>query len=239
MQAISASEKLIVALDVPNLEKAVEAMKMCAGFVAWAKVGLQLFTAEGADAIRAAQEHGFRVFLDLKVHDIPNTAARAVESAARHGAQWLTVHALGGGEMLRAAASAARDSGIGLLGVTLLTSMDGGTCREVGLAHDPPEAVRLLAHLVAASGLDGAVCSGHEAAELRQILGAEAAIVTPGIRPRGIASADQRRVMTPFDALKAGASHLVVGRAVLQSPEPRETLGALCAEIQAALDGTA
>jgi orotidine-5'-phosphate decarboxylase len=230
-----AQEKIMVALDVPDEAGAMEKMRLFSGHLNTVKIGLQLFTALGPGIVAAAKDMGFRVFLDLKLHDIPNTVAHAVESAIRHDVDFLTVHTLGGPAMLRAASEAAGDSGLKLLGVTLLTSMDEGECLAVGLSTDTADQVLRLARLAKDCGLHGCVASPLETALLRQELGPDFLLVIPGIRPAGAAAGDQRRILTPGQAIAAGASYLVVGRPLMASATPLETLRQINQEMEDAL----
>ena len=191
------------------------------------KIGKELFVAEGPDIVRRVRDTGAAVFLDLKFHDIPNTVAKAVTSAAQQDVQMLTVHASGGTAMLRAAQEAAGDNGPLVLGVTVLTSMDQQDLTELGIQKTPAEQVHHLAKLATAAGLCGLVCSPQEIAPLREMLPAEVQLVTPGIRPAGSASGDQKRVMTPADAITAGADWLVIGRPIYAAGNPREAAEAI------------
>ncbi len=214
---------LILALDVPTRETAAPILRQVRGKVRWVKIGLQLFTAYGPNYVREVAGMGFSVFLDLKLHDIPNTVARAVESLCPLPISMLTLHTAGGGEMLRAALAAQQQHNprLLLLGVTVLTSMDAAGLQETGVAAPAAEQVVRLGQLAADSGLRGLVCSPLEVALLRARLPAEIQLVTPGIRPLDHTGADdQKRVMTPADAASAGASYIVVGRPILQAPDP-------------------
>ena len=219
--------EVIIALDVPSQREALALVDALGDEADYYKVGLELYTSEGPGVVRALKGRGKRVFLDLKLHDIPNTVGRAVTSAVSLGADLLTVHATGGAAMLGAAAEAAGDD-LRIVAVTLLTSL---TSQEVADVWGRPveavdaEVIRLAGHAVQA-GVHGVVASAREAAGLRERLGPEALVVTPGIRLAGGASHDQARVSTPGDAVRAGASHLVVGRAVTGAPDP---VAALCA----------
>ena len=199
------SNPIIAALDVPTANEALTLAKAIAPAVGAFKIGKELFVAEGPDIVRRVRDTGAAVFLDLKFHDIPNTVAKAVASAAQQDVQMLTVHASGGTAMLRAAQEAAGPDGPLVLGVTVLTSMDEQDLTELGIQKTPAEQVHHLAKLATAAGLCGLVCSPQEIAPLREVLPAEVQLVTPGIRPAGSASGDQKRVMTPADAITAGA----------------------------------
>ncbi|HVO11418.1 MAG TPA: orotidine-5'-phosphate decarboxylase [Vicinamibacteria bacterium] len=229
---MQARDRLIVALDVPTGEDALGLADRLAGHVGMLKVGSQLFTAAGPELVRALAARQQRVFLDLKFHDIPNTVAGAVESACRLGVRLLTMHAAGGAAMMQAAARARGDASTRLLAITVLTSHDAGTLAEIGLAGPLPEAVRRLARLAQASGLDGVVCSPEEAALVREACGRGFLIVTPGIRPSGAAAGDQARATTPSAALSAGADHLVVGRPVIAAPDPAAAAEAIVREME-------
>lgn len=226
--------RLIVALDFPD-RVAAERMaaqldpRLCA-----VKVGFELFVAAGPGLVEGLQAQGFRVFLDLKFHDIPNTVAGACRAAARLGVWMLNVHASGGLEMMQAAREAVHEirPETRLIAVTVLTSSDAETLRGVGIDRSPEEQVLRLADLaVNRAGLDGLVCSPLEASVLRQRLGAAPWLVTPGIRPGGGGGDDQKRVTTASAAFRAGASHIVVGRPITQAPEPAAAVAALLAEI--------
>jgi orotidine-5'-phosphate decarboxylase len=225
---------LILVLDAPSVRPLVPVLKKLAGTVRWAKVGLELFTAEGPDSVREVAGLGYDVFLDLKLHDIPNTVARAVESASRLPVRMLTVHASGGSGMMRAAAEAQRNTapGLLLLGVTLLTSLGPDDLAETGIADPPEGQVLRLARLAAAAGLTGLVCSPLELPRLRSQLPADFRIVTPGIRlPQGDRH-DQKRVMTPAEAARAGADYIVVGRPILGAGDPVAAAQAVLADMK-------
>lgn len=221
------SNPIIAALDVPTANEALTLAKAIAPAVSAFKIGKELFVAEGPDIVRRVRDTGAAVFLDLKFHDIPNTAAKAVASASQQDVQMLTVHASGGTAMLRAAQEAAGDNGPLVLGVTVLTSMDENDLAELGIQKTPTEQVRHLAQLATAAGLRGLVCSPQEIAPLREILPAEVQLVTPGIRPAGSATGDQKRVMTPAEAITAGADWLVIGRPIYAAENPREAAEAI------------
>lgn len=227
-----AKEKIIAALDVPDTASALRLMDELAGEGTWVKIGLQLFVAEGPPIVRAAQERGFRIFLDLKIHDIPNTVESAVASAAALGVDMTTIHLGGSGAMIAAAVRAA--GGTLVLGVTVLTSMDAGALAETGIAGSPADQVARLARLGVENGLKGAVCSPHEIRALREMFGAGLTIVTPGVRPAGSSAGDQKRVMTPAQALDAGADYLVIGRPISAAPSPKEAFLRIAEEMNAA-----
>jgi orotidine-5'-phosphate decarboxylase len=226
-------DRLIVALDSPSAADAMRLAGQLAGTVRWVKVGLELYISAGEVIVDSLLDSGFHVFLDLKLHDIPNTVAGAVRSAVASGASMLTVHTLGGPAMLQAAQQAANETPDApfLLGVTVLTSMDAAQLSAIGLSGTPAEAVSRLATLGKSAGLGGFVCSPEEVANLRQKLGPKVTLVTPGIRPTGAAVGDQRRIATPANALKAGADYLVIGRPITQSADPRAAAAAILAEM--------
>jgi len=215
-------EKLIVALDVSTAAAAQKIVAAVGDSALTYKVGMQLYTAEGPQLVRDLVASGRRVFLDLKYHDIPNTVAAAVRQAAQLGVSMLTVHATGSAKMLRAAADAARAANPTLivLAVTVLTSMDEADLEKVGINGTVVDEVLRLASLALDNGCQGIVASGQEASALRQKLGNDFAIVTPGVRPAGAGHADQARVLTPTEAIKAGASHIVVGRPITEAADP-------------------
>jgi orotidine-5'-phosphate decarboxylase len=219
---------LIVALDVPDADRALALAARLAPVVGAVKVGLELFTTAGPDIVRRLRAAGAAVFLDLKLHDIPNTVARAVEAAVRLDVQMLTVHTSGGRAMLAAAEQAARAEAQRrgqapplVLGVTVLTSLDDAALAEVGVAAGAAAQVERLARLAVSAGLRGLVCSPLELPVLRAALPREIRLVTPGIRPPGTEAGDQKRTLGPREALAAGADWLVVGRPILAAPDPR------------------
>jgi orotidine-5'-phosphate decarboxylase len=232
-----ARNRLIVALDVPSAYAASELLDSLEGTCSWFKVGLELFVAAGPAVLEPLLARGHSVFLDLKFHDIPNTVAGAVRSAASLGARMMTIHALGGPAMLTAARNALE--GIRnppeLLAVTMLTSMDAAQTRAAGLDRTPAEQVDHLAQMGLAAGICGFVCSPQEVGKLRTLTGPKGVLVIPGIRPVGAAIGDQSRIATPADALKQGASYLVVGRPITQSPKPAEVAAAILREMADAL----
>jgi orotidine-5'-phosphate decarboxylase len=225
-----AADKIIVALDVPTKRDALELVQKLRDQISFFKIGLQLYTAEGPEVVRAVLSTGCKVWLDLKLHDIPNTAGRAVESASRLGVQMLTIHLSGGSEMIRAA-TAARTNNILLLGVTVLTSSTEETLREIGIQNKVDDQVLLLAKLGVKAGIDGVVASSYEIKTLRREFGDKIKIVVPGIRPSWSEPGDQRRTMTPSEALEAGADYLVIGRPITAHPNPREAVEKILAEI--------
>jgi orotidine-5'-phosphate decarboxylase len=231
---MDARDRLIVALDVPNASAARVIAGQVGDAAGFIKVGKQLFTAEGPPVVRDLVASGRRVFLDLKFHDIANTVAGAVTSAAQLGVSMLTVHASGGSKMLRAAVEAAGPSGPMVLAVTVLTSLNDQDMTEIGVAGRASDQVLRLAGLARACGCPGIVASPSEAAEIRRELGTGFAIVTPGIRPSGSQVGDQARVATPADAIGAGATHLVVGRPITADKDPAAAARRVLAEIEEA-----
>lgn len=217
-------EHLIVALDVSSAAAAQRIVAAVGDSARTYKVGMQLYTAEGPRVVRDLVASGRRVFLDLKYHDIPSTVAAAVREAAGLGVSMLTVHALGGGRMLRRAAEAARQANpsLQLLGVTVLTSMDDQDLEKVGIRGRVVDEASRLAALALANGCQGVVASALEASELRSELGEEFVIVTPGVRPAGQDHGDQSRVVTPAEAIAAGSTYIVVGRPITGAPNPAE-----------------
>jgi orotidine-5'-phosphate decarboxylase len=233
-----ARKRLIVALDVPNAASAVALVARLQNSCRWFKVGLELFVSAGPALVERLVADGHSVFLDLKFHDIPNTVASAVRSAAALGVRMITVHAAGGPAMLTAA-HAALDGFADppeLLAVTVLTSMDKAQLSAIGLDCLPAQQVQLLAQMGLASGIRGFVCSSQEVASLRTLTGPEGILVIPGIRPAGAATGDQKRIATPADALRLGASHLVVGRPITQASDPAEAAQAILREMAEALE---
>jgi orotidine-5'-phosphate decarboxylase len=227
-------DRLIVALDVGTRAEAISLALTLAPFSGCMKIGLQLFTAEGPDLIRAIRETGANVFLDLKLHDIPNTVARAVESAVGLDVQMLTLHLCGGTEMIRAAVSAAPDNLL-LLGVTVLTSVNRETLREIGITDDVSQQVVRLAKIGADFGIGGIVASAQEIGALRNAIHRDVKLVVPGIRPTGSKEDDQQRTMTPAQAVAAGADYLVIGRPITAAPDPIVATKQILEEIESAL----
>lgn len=233
-----AAQRLVVALDAPELEDARRLARALKGKVGTFKVGLELFARCGPSAVDAAAGAGAAVFLDLKVHDIPRTAGAAVKAAAALSARYLTLHALGGPAMISAAREAAEACGAArpkLLAVTVLTSHGPEEVARIGLTGSPEENVLRLARMAVDAGADGLVASPREAAALRRALGPGPLIVTPGIRPSGSAAGDQVRTATPAEAIRAGADLLVVGRPIVAAADPAAAADAILAEIAAAL----
>jgi orotidine-5'-phosphate decarboxylase len=214
--------RVIVALDYPDAESAWQLVTRLESAQCRLKIGKELFTAAGPDFVRRLVDLGFDVFLDLKFHDIPSTVAKACRAAARLGVWMMNVHALGGERMLTAAREALSELTRPplLVAVTILTSMDETELRSIGLGGAPGDHVIRLATLAHDCGLDGVVCSSRETQELRTRLGRDFCLVTPGIRPFGSQMDDQRRVMTPADAIRNGSTYLVIGRPITQADDP-------------------
>ena len=233
-QDIKANGKLIVALDMKTLDEAKEAVKKLSPVVKVFKVGIGLFTLYGLDAVKLVHDGGAKVFLDLKFHDIPNTVAHAVRSAAKLGVFMVNIHTLGGSEMIMRAAEAVRESDNKpkLLGVTVITSMDQSSIGEVGIDKKIEDEVVSLARLGKDSGLDGVVASPNEVSLIRKNLGKDFMIVTPGIRPAGAKRDDQKRIMTPADAIRAGADYIVVGRPIIETKDPLEAARKIIKEME-------
>jgi orotidine-5'-phosphate decarboxylase len=229
-------DRLIVALDVPTASAAKAVVRELGPLVSTFKVGLQLFTAAGPGLIRELGGEGHKVFLDLKFHDIPNTVAQAVRSAADLGVSMLTVHAAGGSKMLAAAAKAATESKFRplVLGVTVLTSLSDSELQETGVSGRALDQVLRLASLGRAAKCDGVVASPQEVRELRRELGEGFAIVTPGVRPAGTEIGDQTRTATAAEAIAAGATHVVVGRPILEAKDRKQAAESLLREISEA-----
>ncbi|WP_237058493.1 orotidine-5'-phosphate decarboxylase [Microbulbifer sediminum] len=229
------SSPVIVALDYKNAEQALAMADQLDPGLCRVKVGKELFTAAGPELVRALVGRGFEVFLDLKFHDIPNTVAGAVRAAAELGVWMVNVHASGGARMMQAAREAIAPLGDErplLIGVTVLTSTAAEELSEVGVERPLPEQVQALAKLAQESGLDGVVCSAQEAGALKKLCGQAFSLVTPGIRPKGAAAQDQRRIVTPRDALDRGSDYLVIGRPITGAERPLEALKAILEEIQ-------
>jgi orotidine-5'-phosphate decarboxylase len=237
---LSGSEKVIFALDVPTLEEARRFVTLLKGRAGLFKVGLELYTAYGKEAVKALQEEGGRIFLDLKFHDIPNTVSRAAEEAVKMGVEMFNLHAAGGTEMMRETVERCRKAAEKLnrpapaiLAVTVLTSMEEENLREVGVLGPVEERVVSLAALAQKAGLDGVVASPREIGPLRKRCGEKFIIVTPGIRPAfEPAKDDQKRVMTAKEAVAAGASYIVIGRPVRLAPHPAAAMDKILEEIR-------
>jgi len=238
---MSAKDRIIVALDVPDLKAGEELVEKLFPYAGIFKVGLELYTAAGPAAIQMVKEHGGKVFADLKLHDIPNTVAGAARLLVRQGVDMLNVHAAGGRSMLKEAVQAVREEAAiagcqapFLIAVTVLTSLDGPALRrEVGIEREVEEQVVRWARLSQDCGLDGVVASPWEIKALREACGPEFIIVTPGVRPAGAARGDQRRVMTPAEALSQGASYLVIGRPITAAADPVAAARSIEAEMKA------
>ncbi|MBN2647593.1 MAG: orotidine-5'-phosphate decarboxylase [Thiotrichales bacterium] len=225
--------KVLIALDFADAQSAWDFAIQCHPADCRLKVGKELFAVAGPDLVQRLIAQGFEVFLDLKYHDIPNTVAKAVQAAAKMGVWMVNVHALGGRKMMEAA----KEGLTGfhkpplLIAVTILTSMEQQDLLEIGLTGTPQEAVLRLAKLAQSSGLDGVVCSAQETALLRQELGQDFCLVTPGIRPAGAAANDQKRIMTPAEAMQCGSSYLVIGRPITQADQPLQVLAQINASL--------
>ncbi len=235
----AARNRLIVALDAPNAAAAEEIVTRIEGSCQWFKVGLELFSAAGPAIVERLAARGYSIFLDLKLHDIPNTVAGAVRSATALGVRMMTLHASGGPAMLAAARSAL--DGLAdppqLLAVTVLTSMDAAQLHAAGVDRSPADQVALLAAMGLEAGLNGFVCSPHEVAHLRSLAGPAGVLVVPGIRPQGADAGDQKRLAAPAAALRDGASFLVVGRPIVQAKEPAQAAEDILKEMAEAMAG--
>ena len=224
------AEKIIVALDVATKEKALDLVKQLGAEISFFKIGLQLYTAEGPEIVRAVLAMGVKVWLDLKLYDIPNTVARAVESANTLGVQMLTIHLSGGNEMIRAA-TAARANDMLVLGVTVLTSATEQTLREIGITNTVEDQVIRLARLGVEAGIDGVVASPHEIKTLRREFGERIKIAVQGIRPSWAEPGDQKRFLTPREAFEAGADYIGIGRPITGHARPREAVEKILDEL--------
>ncbi|EQA0897302.1 orotidine-5'-phosphate decarboxylase [Escherichia coli] len=226
---------VVVALDYHNRDAAMAFVDKIDPRDCRLKVGKEMFTLFGPQFVRELQQRGFDIFLDLKFHDIPNTAAHAVAAAADLGVWMVNVHASGGARMMAAAREAlvpfGKDAPL-LIAVTVLTSMEASDLADLGVTLSPADYAERLAALTQKCGLDGVVCSAQEAARFKQVFGQEFKLVTPGIRPQGSDAGDQRRIMTPEQALAAGVDYMVIGRPVTQSVDPAQTLKAINASLQ-------
>jgi orotidine-5'-phosphate decarboxylase len=227
-------ERIIVALDTDSPDSALSVVKALAGEVGLFKVGMELFPRGGPDLVRRIRGVGTDVFLDLKFHDIPNTVAGAVRSAVALGVMFATVHALGGREMLARAAEAARGTGTTVLAVTVLTSLDDSDLLEAGFSFPPGETVLRLAGMAVREGVGGIVCSAREVAAVRQFAGDSTVLVTPGVRLPEDEVLDQKRVVTPYDAIRNGADYLVVGRPITKAADPVAAARRFAAEMRSA-----
>jgi orotidine-5'-phosphate decarboxylase len=225
---------LMLVLDAPSPREVAPVLRQLSGRVQWTKIGLEMFSACGPDCVKEIAGMGFKVFLDLKLHDIPNTVARAVESAARLPIKMLTIHTCGGREMVRRAVKARQEFApeLLLLGVTVLMSLGEQDLRDIGVAATPEAQVRRLAQLGVECGLGGLVCSPLEIGALRSCLPSSVKLVVPGIRPAGLGVGDdQARVMTPREAARAGANFIVVGRPIFKAPDPSAVAAAILEEL--------
>jgi orotidine-5'-phosphate decarboxylase len=227
-------DKIIIALDVPDTDGALRLIDSIADHgepPALCKIGLELFTAEGPSVVKAVKARGCEIFLDLKIHDIPNTVAHAIRSAAGLGVAMTTIHAVGGSVMMEAAAKAAEKMELLILAVTVLTSMDSDQLSSTGINVEPKEQVLRLARLAAMAGIGGIVCSPLEISAIRESFDEKLRIVTPGVRPIWAAAGDQKRVMTPAEAVAAGSDWLVIGRPITASENPKEAYAKVVAEL--------
>jgi len=225
---------IICAIDTTDIAKAKALAGQLAGSVGALKLGLEFFTANGAAGVGQIASANFPVFLDLKFHDIPNTVAKAVKATANIDAFMMTVHTQGGQGMMKAAAEAASENAAKtgkkrplIVGVTILTSLDQNDLGNIGITIPLNDQVVRLAELAQKSGLDGVVCSPHEIKRIREVCGPDFTLVVPGIRPMGSASSDQKRVMTPKEALDKGANYLVIGRPIMESADPKAAASAI------------
>lgn len=242
MLETDARDRVIVALDCDR-ERSLELAHELSGHAAWLKVGMTLYYAEGPEIVKTFKDLGFKVFLDLKFHDIPHQVRGAARSASLAGADLLSVHGLGSGAMLaacregamlaacREGAEEAREDRAKLVAITVLTSMNQDALSEIGVESPVAEEAARLAKLAQANGIDGIVCSPMEAHDMRELLGPDALIVTPGVRPVGAALGDQSRVATPSQAIERGASHIVVGRPITGADDPVAAFDAIVAEL--------
>ncbi|HEY0331965.1 MAG TPA: orotidine-5'-phosphate decarboxylase [Rhodopseudomonas sp.] len=231
-ETIEARDRMIVALDLPSVEAAEAMVAKLGDSASFYKIGYQLAYAGGLSMVGRLADAGKKVFVDLKLHDIGNTVARGVESLSGLGATFLTVHAYP--QTMKAAVEARGKSGLKILAVTVLTSYDAADLQEAGYRLGVRELVELRARQAQAIGVDGLVCSPEEAAHLRGLVGPKLALVTPGIRPAGAAAGDQKRIMTPARAIKAGADYLVVGRPIVEAADPKAAACAIADEIATA-----
>ncbi len=229
----TARDRLIVGLDIPTIGEAEAIVKALGDDVLFYKIGYQLAFAGGLEFARDLAADGKKIFLDMKLLDIDNTVAKGVENIAKMGMSMLTLHAYP--KAMRAAVEAARGSDLCLLGVTVLTSMDEQDVIDAGYEYDPHTLVLRRAEQARAAGMGGIVCSAEESAAVRKVVGPQMAIVTPGIRPAGSDKGDQKRVMTPADALRAGSSHLVVARPIVKAADPQAAARAILAEMSGVL----
>jgi orotidine-5'-phosphate decarboxylase len=229
-RSATVSGKIIVALDVATKAEALQLVAQLAPEISFFKVGLQLYTAAGPEIVREILAKGARVFLDLKLHDIPNTVAGAVRSAGELGVQMLTIHLSGGLEMIRAAVAARKDK-MSILGVTVLTSTNEETLQELGVSGKIDNHVLRLAKLGVSAGVQGLVASPHEIKKLRAEFDDKIVLVIPGVRPSWAEAGDQKRLLTPREAIDAGADYLVIGRPITAHPNPREAVTKILDEL--------
>ncbi len=231
-ESIPRADRVIVALDCDR-QTALDLARRLQGKAKWLKVGMTLYYAEGPSIVEIFKLLGFKVFLDLKFHDIPHQVSGAAASAVEAGADMITMHAVGGVPMMQAAQAAVDEAGCDAdtLAITVLTSMDNETLAQTGVSRPMTEQVKTLAMCAQDAGLSGVVASPQEASMLRELLGPDALIVTPGVRPVGAALGDQSRVATPRQAFDAGASHIVVGRPITQAEDPAAAFDAIAAEL--------
>jgi orotidine-5'-phosphate decarboxylase len=225
-----ARDRLIVALDFPSFDPALDLVQRLRGHAGMFKIGKELFTREGPRSVQRVTALGEEVFLDLKYHDIPNTVGRAVEAAVALGASLINVHACGGRKMMRAATEAAAGKA-SVIAVTVLTSLSDGDIKEAGFGDKVDDLVVRLARLALDSGVDGVVAAPTDVARLRQELGDNFLIVTPGVRPSGSSKDDQTRIATPAEAIRQGADYIVVGRPITQAEDPLEAADRIVAEM--------
>src|SRR2546421_1498064 len=225
-----AADKIIVALDIPTKKEALGLVEQLRKEISFFKIGLQLYTAEGPEVVRAVLASGAKVFLDLKFNDIPTTVSRTVEAAGNLGVQMLTIHLSGGSDMIRAAVAVPKNELL-ILGVTVLTSADEGMLRETGIPDEIDNQVLRLAKLGVTKGVDGIVASPHEIKSLRAEFAHKIKIVVPGIRPTWSDPGDQKRFITPREAIEAGADYLVIGRPITAHKNPREAVEKILGEL--------
>ncbi|MEM1057810.1 MAG: orotidine-5'-phosphate decarboxylase [Verrucomicrobiota bacterium] len=225
-----ATDKIIVALDYASAEEAMSMVHQLKDHIGFYKIGSQLFTLEGPAVVKAVLAEGVDVMLDLKFHDIPVTVIKSIEAVKDLGCRFATLHTTGGAEMMLAAQLGTENSNLELLGVTVLTSMDSDTLGMVGFDHSVPGQVMMLARLASQCGLSGLVCSPQEIGFLREMLEIPMKLVTPGIRAKDAETDDQRRTMTPSQALEEGADHIVIGRPITKAPDPAAAARAILDE---------
>lgn len=226
--------ELILALDIEDRSDAIELVKRAGDSLEWVKIGLQMFTRYGPDYVREVADLGKKVFLDLKLHDIPNTVAKAIASVSKLPIDMLTIHTCGGREMMEWAVKAQLENkpSLQLLGVTVLTSMDDHALSEIGVNRTTADQVSALTGLAAEAGMSGLVCSPHEAASVKAAHGNQFKLVTPGIRPTGADAGDQKRIMTPRRAAAQGADYIVVGRPIYQAEDPAAIVASILADLR-------